>query len=380
MSENNGKKDENVVLDCSITPEFFKNDKESETRFKIVLQEIINYIPLHDYILKNLETSYSSLEKKYLEKLPFKYQDKIEKLKKCFEINNNFFSKIASLYTPKFSFETNVNSEYINNRYYESRDFVGTYFLKCLKRDWTKESEKEREYSYGKTLNQLKKYINFDDKELMSKKNYKVLVPGTGCSRMVYELAKRGFEVECNDFCYIYIMCGDYLFNHSHKNEFQFCPKINSFEGCLTEESALKKYNFPDVDIKKELKNANAKKIIFTKGDFYSLYKDKKDCYDVIITLFFIDIAKNIIEYVELMQNMLKKGGIWISLGCLDYYYSYLEESIDLTWDELKYVITQYNFEIKNEELGFVPFGEMEQSFSFRFGSSGTVFFTAIKK
>ena len=175
MSENNGKKDESVVLDCSITPEFFKNDKESETRFKIVLQEIINYIPLHDYILKNLETSYSSLEKKYLEKLPFKYQDKIEKLKKCFEINNNFFSKIASLYTPKFSFETNVNSEYINNRYYESRDFVGTYFLKCLKRDWTKESEKEREYSYGKTLNQLKKYINFDDKELMSKKNYKIL-------------------------------------------------------------------------------------------------------------------------------------------------------------------------------------------------------------
>ena len=380
MSENTGKTDETVVLDCSITPEYFKNNKESEVRFKLVLQELVNYMSQHNYILKNLELSYSSLEKKYLEKLPFNYQDKIQKVKTCLEINSNFLSKIASIYIPKFSLETNADSEYINTRYYESEDLVGTYFLKCLKRDWTKESEKEREFSYGKTLTQLKKYINFDDKELMSKKNYKILVPGTGCSRMVYELAKRGFEVECNDFCYIYIMCGDYLFNHSHKNEFQICPKINSFEGCLTEESALKKYNFPDVDIKKELKNVNAKKIIFTKGDFYSLYKDKKDCYDVIITLFFIDIAKNIIEYVELMQNMLKKGGIWISLGCFDYYYSFKEESIDLTWDELKYVITQYDFELKNEELGFVPYGEMEQSFSFRFGSSGTAFFTAIKK
>ena len=377
MSENT---DENVVLDCSITPEYYKNNKESETRFKLVLQEIVNYIPTHRYILNNLETAYSSLEQKYLDKLPFKYQDKIKKVKDRLETNNNFLSKIASIYTDKFSLETNVNQDYINNRYYESDDFVGTYFLKCLKRDWTTESEKEREFSYGRTLNQLKKYINFDDKELMTKNNYKVLVPGTGCSRMTYELAKRGFEVECNDFSYIFIMCDDYLFNRSHKNEFQICPKINAFEGCLTEEDALKKYSIPDVDIKQELIKANAKKIIFTKGDFYSLYKDKEDCYDVIITLFFIDIAKNIIEYVELIQNMLKKGGVWISLGCFDYYYSDKEESIDLTWDELRYVITQYNFEIKNEELGYVPFGEMEQNFSFRFGSSGTAFFTAIKK
>ena len=54
-------------------------------------------------------------------------------------------------------------------------------------------------------------------------------VSGTGCSRMAFELAKRGFEIEASDFCFIYILCDDYLFNYSHKNEFQFYPSIHTF-------------------------------------------------------------------------------------------------------------------------------------------------------
>ncbi len=212
----------------------------------------------------------------------------------------------------------------------------------------------------------------------MKKNNYKVLVPGTGCNRMAFELAQRGFEVEVNDFCFIYILCDDYLFNYSHKNEFQFCPSIHSFSNSYNEQSVIKRYSFPDVDIRDELKKSDAKPIKFVKGDFLLLYKGKKDIYDCIVTLFFIDVSKNIIEYVEIMHDLLKKGGVWINLGCLDYYHSRNHNSIDLTWDELRLVIQNYDFELKNEVMDFVPYGVKQGSAVS--DSYGTVFFTAVKK
>ena len=255
---------------------------------------------------------------------------------------------------------------------------MGTFFLSCVLRDWTIESKPERDENYGKIVKELKKYINYDDKELMKNNDFKVLVPGTGCSRMTFELAKRGFNVECNDFCYIYILFSDYLFNYSKKNSEIFCPNIDSFSNVFDSEFITKKYSFPDVDIREELKNANAKQIIFTKGDFLKLFKGQKEKYNAIITLFFIDVSKNIIEYVEIMHDLLKSGGVWINLGCLDYYYSRSYQSIDLTWDELRHVILEYGFELKSELESFVPYGVKEGK-----GNSqmyGTVFFTAMKK
>ena len=73
---------------------------------------------------------------------------------------------------------------------------------------------------------------------------------------MTFELAKRGFEVEANDFCFIYILCDDYLFNYSHKNEFQFCPSIHTFANSYSESAVVKKYSFPDVDIREELEKS----------------------------------------------------------------------------------------------------------------------------
>ena len=371
------KEDENKILRDDITPEYFNKDHYMAIRFKIVLQEMLNYSKNCGYIERDLEKAYSSLTKKHLEKLNFNYKDKIEKVKKGIQLNQDFYSKVASLYTPKFDYIKVTNEEYEEHRYFEEY-LIRHFFMSCLMRDWTLESKPERENNYGNVLKEVKKYFNYDDKELMKKNNYKVLVPGTGCSRMTFELAKRGFEVEANDFCYIYILCDDYLFNYSHKNEFQFCPSIHSFSNHYTEESVLKRYAFPDVDIRDELAKAEAKPIKFMKGDFLLLYKGKTDLYDCIVTLFFIDVSKNIIEYVEIMHDLLKKGGVWVNLGCLDYYHSRNHLSIDLTWDELRLVIQNYGFEIKNEVTGFVPYGVKQGSTVS--DSYGTVFFTAMKK
>ena len=371
------KKDEHKVLRNNITPEFFKNDPYMAVRFKIVIREMLDYTRNCSYIISGLEKNYSSLSKKHLDKLPFNYKERIEKVKKGIELNQIFYNKVASLYALEFDHLSYTKEEHEEHRYFEEYLIRG-FFMSCLMRDWTLESKPERDNNYGNVLKEVKKYFNYDDKNLMKKNNYKALVPGTGCSRMAFELAKRGFEVEANDFCFIYILCDDYLFNYSHKNEFQFCPSIHTFANNYSESSVIKRYSFPDVDIRDELEKSGAKPITFIKGDFLLKYKGIKDQYDLIVTLFFIDVSKNIIEYVEIMHDLLKKGGVWVNLGCLDYFHSRNLKSIDLTWDELRQVIINYDFDIKNEVTEFVPYGvKIGSTVS---DSYGTVFFTAVKK
>jgi carnosine N-methyltransferase len=359
MSKIEPKKDSHKVLRNNLTPEFFKQDPYLAMRFKIVLQEMSDYSKKCEYILSSLEQTYSSLSQKHLDKLPFNYKEKIEKVKNGIQLNQDFYNKVLSLYKDEFNHITFTKEQHEEHRAMEEY-LIRHFFLKCLMRDWTLESKPERDNNYGMVLNEVKKYYNYDDKNLMQNNTFKALVPGTGCSRLTFELAKRGFEVEANDFCFIYILCDDYLFNYSHKNEFQFCPSIHTFANSYSQSAVLKKYSFPDVDIREELEKSGAKPITFIKGDFLLKYKGIKDQYDLIVTLFFIDVSKNIIEYVEIMHDLLKKGGVWINLGCLDYYHSPRHDSIDLTWDELRQVIINYDFEIKNDVTGFVPYGVKE--------------------
>ena len=377
MSKIEIKKDEHKVLRNNITPEFFKKDPYLAMRFKIVIKEMLDYSKNCERIISSLEKNYSSLPKNHLDKLPFNYKEKIEKVKQGIQLNQEFYNKVASLYKDEFEHITFTKEEHEEHRYLEEY-LIRYFFMRCLMRDWTLESKPERDNNYGNVLKEVKKYFNYDDKTLMKKNNYKALVPGTGCSRMAFELAKRGFEVEANDFCFIYILCDDYLFNYSHKNEFQFCPGIHSFSSSYNEASVIQRYSFPDVDIREELEKSEAKPITFIKGDFLLKYKGIKDQYDLIVTLFFIDVSKNIIEFVEIMHDLLKKGGIWLNIVCLDYYHSKDHNSIDLTWDELRLVIQNYDFEIKNEATEFVPYGVKEGLMISH--SYGTVFFTAMKK
>ncbi len=377
MSKIEPKKDTEKVLINNLTPEFFKNDPYLAVRFKIVLKEMSDYSKNCEHILTSLENKYSSLSKNHLDKLPFNYKEKIAKVKNGIQLNQDFYNKVLSLYGSEFDHITFTKEQHQEFRYIEEY-LIRTFFMKCLMRDWTVESKPERDNNYGMVLKEVKKYYNYDDKNLMEKNKIKALVPGTGCCRLGYELAKRGFDVEVNDFCFIYILCDDYLFNYSHKDEFQFCPSIHSFSNSYTESAVLKKYSFPDVDIKEELIKSGAKPIIFTKGDFLLKYKGIKDQYDLIVTLFFIDVSKNIIECVEIMHDLLKQGGVWINLGCLDYYHSPNHDSIDLTWDELKHVILNSGFELKKEETPVVPYCKIEgHSLPFTLGA---IFFTAQKK
>ena len=117
--------------------------------------------------------------------------------------------------------------------------------------------------------------------------------------------------------------------------------------------------------------------ITITKRDFEEEYKNVKDKFDCVLTVFSTDEVKNLISFTENVNKVLKKGGIWINIGGLSNLYSEYG-GIDLTWDEWKHVILQSGFDLKKEEKPVVPYLKIEgHSLPFTLGA---IFFTAQKK
>ena len=76
------------------------------------------------------------------------------------------------------------------------------------------------------------------------------------------------------------------------------------------------------------------------------------------------------------MNNVLKKGGIWINIGGLESV-NFEYGGIELTWEEWKHVMIKSGFQFLREEKPVLPYCKIEgHSLPF---TLGTIFFTAKK-
>lgn len=358
-----------------ITPEYFqRKNSYPYSPYQISLL-FSNYERYNDYIPRRIEENYKKLDKKYIDKLPFKYEDKVKKVQEGMNINQQFFSKIASLYMNKFNY-VQLSEKDIADFQHGEMNFVGKLYLELLTREWAEEGKEEREKTITPVIKELKSYYDYENKSIMNK-GVNVLVIGARFGRVVYELAKLGYNVEANEKSYFYTMVANYLFNYSKEKELCICPRISSFCSSFTEESVTRKHHIPDVDIFADLKDVKSEQIKITKEDFEVEYKNIKDKFDCVITVFSTDEYKNLISFTEKVNQVLKKGGIWINIGGLNSIYSEYG-GIDLTWDELKHVILNSGFDLKMEAKPVVPYCKIEgHSLPFTLGA---IFFTAQKK
>ncbi|TPP64439.1 Carnosine N-methyltransferase [Fasciola gigantica] len=88
-------------------------------------------------------------------------------------------------------------------------------------------------------------------------------------------------------------------------------------------------------------------------GDFVEIYKEP-DSWDCVTTVFFIDTAHNILQYLESIWLILKPGGYWINFGPLLYHFSDIpgEDSLELSYEELRLAINRMGFETVKEKTG----------------------------
>ena len=355
-------------LETNLRPEIVSKNPEEFKRFLIALNCMEYYLYQNRYQIELLKKDFSSLDKKYLEKMSYDYKTRIKRLEEAQNQNQIFLKEIAKKYKPDSSFLKNIDEKDIANTAYNESTTLNWAVFMYISRDWTAERKDEREKSYIPIINMVQKFL---------KPGTNILIPGAGLLRLGYELSKFGYNIDANDYYFYNVILCDYIFNYSKKNQFCFQPLIRSFSNFLTEDDVFRKFSFPDEDINLDGKG----KMKMLCGDFTKLYDDVSNYYDCVITCFFIDTAKNVIEYIEIIERVLKKGGIWINFGPLSYHWIGYENipSIELPYDILKQVIQNYGFEFLNEETNkTVIYCEMENSM--KNDVFNCVFFTAIKK
>ena len=342
---------------------------ETLSYFDFILDIFFNYKEDSLKDVEKMEKDFKSIGDKYLRYLSFDYTTRINKIKEGISLNEKFLLSIVNQYENNYN--KNISKFNSNKRTIEINKLRST--LKLFIRDWTIEGKKERYITYNPIISEIKNHFS-------DLKNKKILVPGAGLCRLAYEIAKLGFEVDAIEVSYYMIICSNFILNSNlKKNEYQIQPLIHSFNCLKNENDPFQIFNFPDENINEIKSSKNFGKLNIIPGDFILSFKDKNNCYDGVITSFFLDTANNIIQFIEIIYNILNKGGIWVNIGPLLYHFHDIqnEVSIELSWEEVRKIILKFGFEIKFEKMIDCTYSAIEDRLKTTIYTC--IFFIAIK-
>ncbi|SCM01419.1 N2227-like protein, putative [Plasmodium chabaudi adami] len=217
--------------------------------------------------------------------------------------------------------------------------------LRQFVRDWSIEGIEERKNAYDPILKSLEKYLPITD-------NYipKILCPGSGLGRLPYEVAKRGYKSQGNEFSYFMLLSSNFILNYyNQKDSLHIQPYCINTLNRKKRDDHLKIINLPDVNTyNKDVLNSE---FSMCAGELVEVYYEEKEQFDGILTCFFLDTAKNIFVYIRTFANILKPNSLWSNIGPLLFHYAEMpnEMSIELAWDEIKFIISKW-FTIVDEQ------------------------------
>ncbi len=248
--------------------------------------------------------------------------------------------------------------------------------IRQLYRDWSHEGASERKACYDPVIHDVVKAFWHAPR----KNNVKILVPGAGLGRLVFELCRRGYTVQGNEISYHQLIASNWVLNHTTKGQqFDLYPFALEFSNVVSREHQLKKVKVPDVHPGSALEDAfghvtpnAADRMSMTAADFLMLYGDEehKDTFNAVVTVYFIDTAPNLIRYIETIRNCLQDGGLWINLGPLLWHFADrapsdshdskgprektgIEEpgAFELTDEEVLMLVEKMGFDIEKREI-----------------------------
>lgn len=190
--------------------------------------------------------------------------------------------------------------------------------LRQFYRDWTAEGAQERAACYGPVMRTLQEERARGSEE---KRRLKVLVPGAGLGRLVFDLCRNGFEAEGNEISYHQLLASSYILNECERaGKHTIYPWIHSFSNHVTRKRHLQGYSVPDLHPGTALANSpGAGSMSMCAADFLCLYGDEAHCgvYDAVASVFFLDTAPNLIRYLKVIHHCLRPSGILVNIGPL---------------------------------------------------------------
>ncbi|KAK5404646.1 hypothetical protein LTR06_009367 [Exophiala xenobiotica] len=179
-------------------------------------------------------------------------------------------------------------------------DAIARSTLRQLYRDFSEEGSRERELCQKTILQDLAQAF---DGTTVENRRPRILVPGAGLLRLPLNLYLAGYEVEANEVSHHQLLASLFILNQAETDPpYALYPWVLSFSNHV----------FRDDQFAKPLLKINM-------NDFVIEYS--KPCYenrfDAVTTLFFIDTAPNLLDYIATVSHCLDVGGVWINVGPL---------------------------------------------------------------
>ncbi|KAJ5126640.1 hypothetical protein N7448_007419 [Penicillium atrosanguineum] len=189
-------------------------------------------------------------------------------------------------------------------------------------RDWSAEGRVEREVCYDPVLQDLR--TEFQARRDASEE-IKVLIPGAGLGRLVFDVCLAGFSAEGNEISYHQLLASSWVLNHTEgPQSHTLHPFALHFSNLKTRAQQLRSVQIPDVHpgtaIGEAMQaNRSVGSMSMSTGDFVVVYNEpsNRQTFDAVATVFFIDTAPNLIRYIEAIHHCLKEDGLWINVGPL---------------------------------------------------------------
>lgn len=185
-------------------------------------------------------------------------------------------------------------------------------------RDWSREGfDKEVKPFLDLITQDLQSFLQVDNTRA------RVLLPGAGLGRLLFELCLAGYDAEGNEISYHQLLASNFILNAAQcADQYRLYPFLNNFNNHLSRQNQLHCVTIPDIHPGHAMQMRAAAgdtigNMNMTAGDFITSYSsaDNARTFDSVVTMYFIDTAPNVIRYVETIHNCLDDGGIWINAG-----------------------------------------------------------------
>lgn len=190
--------------------------------------------------------------------------------------------------------------------------------FKHLVRDWSAEGHPERDATFPYILRNLEQLLPSPTNQTQDPVQ-KVLIPGAGLGRLAHEVAAFSphYSIITNEYSAYMNIAYRWATSLSATSEPTIIyPFVETWSHARTRHELFRPISIPDPDTPL---THNLPTLI--EGDFTRLPTLTGDTgtYAAVITLFFIDTARNLVQYLETIYDLLEPGGVWINVGPLLY-------------------------------------------------------------
>ncbi|VVC36057.1 Hypothetical protein CINCED_3A008587 [Cinara cedri] len=289
-----------------------ENNEEEKRSFQRIIRAFMFY-KTHSLSRLTKTIHYLRSLPEQHQRLLTNYSNSLETIRNCIDYNYNVI--LGMVQDSAYLFE-NQNTPSLDG--WHSTDEVNKPIetdlekvestLKQLVRDWSIEGIEERKTCYKPIIDEILKEFPLKS---VSASDIKILVPGAGLGRLVFEIAKLGYTSQGNEFSVFMLIASNFVLNKCRGvNTHVLFPWIHQCDNNLETKHQTQCITFPDINPAKEFpENAS---ISMVAGDFLQVFtfSIKMCCF---VTLFFI-IYLHDYRFTQIKMNGIALPLVFLSI------------------------------------------------------------------